>query len=241
MGNLTLRGNDSNGDLSTTIQNLLGSNRKFSMKVTEREYNIDVPGGAKQKLINAIEAGNSCRRLENYKAIETTEEGSPLKRQAKDDKTTKMKKYRKRAKKPQPTSTSNETDLPENNLSSNLTQPLNLLTLDNISCGSSCSTVTSDDEKNFNPWKFAKLREKKKIAHKQQKLVERTMGSVVLNAVDVNKEVRPKASTSSSDDDFCKISYSDPDEECKAKSSVAKTGSKQKEKPKASRGKENSC
>ena len=48
------------------------------------------------------------------------------------------------------------------------------LTLDEISCGSSCSTVTSDDDKFFNPVKYIPLRKEKKLLHRQQKLLNRT-------------------------------------------------------------------
>lgn len=45
-----------------------------------------------------------------------------------------------------------------------------VLTLDDVECGSSCSTITSDDEKNFNPQKFEHLRTMKQKLHKQEKL-----------------------------------------------------------------------
>lgn len=48
------------------------------------------------------------------------------------------------------------------------------LQLVDISCGSSCSTVTSGDEKYYDPKKYTDLRRKKKYLHRRKKLLERT-------------------------------------------------------------------
>jgi hypothetical protein len=89
------------------------------------------------------------------------------------------------------------------------------LTLDDISCGSSCSTVTSDDDKNYNPKKFNVLRTKKKLEHRHQKLMIRTgMNSAFSESkLEVTKckptvketkkeELNDSSSPYTSDDDF---------------------------------------
>lgn len=223
VGNLSLCGIDASPCDLSSIQDLLASNRNFSINVVEREFKIDVLGD-KRKIMSS--KGNSSRRLENYKSFE---EKSPTKRQGDAVKASKVKKIRrKRAKKPSPQKTSNGLDLPDNNFSSNLTQPIDLLTLDEMSCGSSCSTVTSDDEKNFNPWKFERMREKKKSEHKQKKFLERT---AMLNEVNVTKD--EGSNSASSNDDFCYLRDSDFDEEStrKAESGDAEKGKKRNKKP----------
>lgn len=92
-------------------------------------------------------------------------------------------------------------------------QMLPELTLDDISCGSSCSTVTSDDDKYFSKGKFDVLRQKKKLDHRQQKLLTRTgMSSAFSDSkMEVTKiEIKTKekklaesSSPYSSDDDYC--------------------------------------
>lgn len=63
------------------------------------------------------------------------------------------------------------------------------------SCGSSLSTVTSDDEKNFSPWKYAPLREKRILKHKQTKLSLRLAAKAVKNEkLEDEKPVRLDAS-----------------------------------------------
>lgn len=112
-----------------------------------------------------------------------------------------------------------------------------LLTLDDISCGSSCSTITSDDEKTFCPWKYTKLREKKKTEHKRKKLLERRCVLTEFNAAKVNKMGESESSSS----DEVHLSDNDVGKECESrtKPSDAKKASKQKKNQKSRVAKEN--
>ncbi|KAG5683746.1 hypothetical protein PVAND_013011 [Polypedilum vanderplanki] len=72
-----------------------------------------------------------------------------------------------------------------------LSNKIKMLTIDDISCGSSCSTVTSDDDaKFFQAERYNKLREKKKLSHRQHKL-EKMLND--LNGVD-KEELKPETS-----------------------------------------------
>lgn len=68
------------------------------------------------------------------------------------------------------------TDLPTPELESSLeiSPPLKVLTLDDISSGSSCE-ISGSDEEFFNRDKYQKIRESIKLKHKTKKLFERTL------------------------------------------------------------------
>lgn len=83
-----------------------------------------------------------------------------------------------------------------------------VLTLDNISCGSSCSTVSSDDDF-FYPSHLEQKKQQKMFKHRQNKLMNRTGRDSTLNKDKPSSEKAKKESnvsdsysTSESDDDF---------------------------------------
>lgn len=149
----------------------------FSLKVIEREYSIDVSCAGKLRTTNVsqnqqasfIVNKNGKIRPSLTKEVpaesakkSTTKKRSAEERKAIEPSTSQGFSGSMTSKKLRPNQYSNCMKQFE-------TQP-ELLTLDEMSCGSSCSTVTSDDEKNFRPFKFQHLRTVKQKQHKQEKL-----------------------------------------------------------------------
>lgn len=85
-------------------------------------------------------------------------------------------------------------------------EPALELSLEGISCGSSCSTVTSDDEKNYKPEKFLELRRAKQETHKKTKLLMRTGVSMLMDNMKVNESHKAQnvSGEEDSEDDFWK-------------------------------------
>lgn len=235
--------------LPPSIQQLINSKVSFTLKVREREYDvqINVDSHSSNNLLHLTETPQSNKR-----------EGPKHKIRA-----IPVKRIRKRAS-IAPVSSDSEDDRPKvapklPNIKLNTTAKIPLLTkaenvskvaqtiseinLNDISCGSSCSTVTSDDEKNYNPQKYFMLRQEKKLKHKQAKLLERA--AVDINLTSNDNPVKNKkflgildeiscgssCSTVTSDDEknFALLKYSKLREEKKMKHKQTKLVNRTKE------------
>lgn len=227
------------------IQQLLQAKVKFSMKIREREYEIQVEGSQEGNLMGLLQneapINRRCKEIEDSKAVV-----SPMKRQCQFEKKNskkprcgrkilsstakKVERHPKSAVLPTPASQSKEikslispvkrqgshvkkhTKKPRRPVqkfdgtssssdedhasqscitqqdsyiqtntsnSMSLLQPMSQLTLNDISCGSSCSPV--DDENSFiRPAEFEKLLEMKRRQHKQKKLLKLTIAESML-------------------------------------------------------------
>lgn len=192
-------GNNSEMQLPPPILRMLESGKSFNLSICEREYQIQFVDNG-----NAGSNGITDSIAETSKLIA---ELNRINEQGESSGTEVKKQTRKKRNSQAPT-----TALPKKKTRAVRRRPLRpKSTLDDISCGSSCSTVTSDDEKHYQLEKYDKMRTEKKTEHKQKKLIERTkLGeSAISNDLAPfdqrlleKKDEKETESPSSSDDDF---------------------------------------